>query len=129
MNRTPSKFIREKMWQRLFPWDQKQASQARKALVKLNLYPTQKISAEAAFDGEEANYRAALHEIVDTLTREDLRAVYQLARLLALTPEGVDEAVASQARAGEFFLAAMQMNPRDKTVLAATMQALQGVPA
>jgi hypothetical protein len=81
----PTEWYDQQTWRRLFSGEQVEADRARKALVNLELYPTGDL-AESTFDVEEVNHRAALHQIVDELDRADLRAVFNLARLLVLTP-------------------------------------------
>lgn len=88
----PNKWALEQMWRRVFSCDTADhIDRARAALASLLFYPSGIISNNPDFDGEEANYRYALHQMIDELPREDLRAVVGLCRLMVLFPKGAQE--------------------------------------
>lgn len=72
----------------------------RSVLVKFLLYPTGKISEKYEHAQKELFNRAALHQMIDELPREDLQALYEFVRVLCSFPEGVDLGV-EMARAND----------------------------
>ena len=92
-NSEPTEWATQQEWREIFPWDAHDATSARLVLVALNFYPTGEISSNQNFNTEEANERYALHQMMDQLTREDLRAVFRLCRAMVLFPEGVKTAL------------------------------------
>jgi hypothetical protein len=90
-----NKWAQKQLWRKLFDSEVGKAQAIRRALVHLNLYPVNWIGNDKDFDWEEINNRAALHIIVNELPREELCAVFDLARLLLLEKDdgsGVENA-------------------------------------
>jgi len=73
-------------WRQVFPHDGEDAANVRWALADLSFYPTTDIGEDPGYAVAEVNYRTALHQMVEELDRTDLRAVFQLARVLAVVP-------------------------------------------
>ena len=74
-------------WRDPFPWTAETAKKCRTYLVALHFYPTGMISRDPGFEGEEQNNRKHLHTLVDELGREDLRALYDTAKVMAAFPD------------------------------------------
>jgi len=100
----PSKWASEQMWRKAFSCDTaNKVDRARASLAGLYFYPSGTISNNPDFDGEEANHRYALHQIIDELNRNDLRAVFELCRLMVLFPEGAEEIAQIQEKRDKDF--------------------------
>lgn len=90
-NNTPNSWVVEMDWR--YPWPSDTAFRARKAresLARLGLYPTTTREGDPGYTQAAANEKAALAQITNELSADDLAAVYRLARLLALRPGAVD---------------------------------------
>lgn len=85
-NDQPNRWYYEQLWRVPFPPDPDRARRVRQALVELKLYPRYDLSQNPNLGAMEANYRAALPDIIAELDRSDLAVVLEVARLLALTP-------------------------------------------
>jgi hypothetical protein len=93
-------------WRQPYPDESGKAQAIRQTLVNLELYPTGWIDKDQDLSWEEINNRAALHVIVNELPREELRAVFDLARLLLLEKDdgsGVENAARKAAEFIKFF--------------------------
>lgn len=120
--RTPAQlqqWLESKTWERVWPWDRQDACKARQSLISLHFFQTKKISGDPAHDAEEQACRAALPLMVEKLSREDVCAVYELVRVLSLTPELVDEAIGNSARVAGLQATWGQLVPREKKLLLA----------
>lgn len=93
LSKKQQELIEQKTWKKKWPWDEPFSKNYRTALVRLHIYPTGMISQKPIFDAEEAYNRVVLHQMIEELPREDLRAVEELVRVLVLFPEDVEGAV------------------------------------
>ena len=82
----PNKWYYKEMWRTVYPWDEPKAIRVRHRIGEEGLYPIRDINDDPDLAASEANHRAALHQIVEELDRTDLRAVFDVARLLVLIP-------------------------------------------
>ena len=85
-SRQPQRWYREQLWRYPFPHDWPRAEQVRQALIELCLYPSYDLATNDNLAGMEANYRAALPDMIAELDRTDLAAVTDMVRLLAVVP-------------------------------------------
>lgn len=78
--------INAEHWRKPQADDKQESEKARSLLVSFGTYPTGSLEGEQHENGN-ANYRLMLHDIVDNLAPEDLRTLYDMARVLALHPD------------------------------------------
>lgn len=84
----PNAWYHDRVWRETGLLDGPEVAQrVRLALADLDLYPAGPLEADPAFATQEANHRAALHDLVNELDRTDLAALFQAARLLLLFPK------------------------------------------
>lgn len=93
LSKKQQELIDKQAWKKKFTFDVPLSKLYRAALVRLHIYPTAMISQKPTFDAEETFNRAVLHQMIEELPREDLRAVEELVRVLVLYPEDVEDAV------------------------------------
>jgi hypothetical protein len=86
----PNHWYQCQLWRAPFPPDRGLATQVRRALANLHLYPRRDLAQNANLGVMEANHRAALPEIIAELDRSDLAALLYVARLLATVPREPD---------------------------------------
>ena len=93
-----NEWLKERSWRIVYPSvDPHKARETRQALFQLYHYgPTSRVG-DPDFDYGEKNHRAALHQIIEGLDRDDLQAVYNVARLLAIVPRSSDFWASAQA--------------------------------
>ncbi len=71
-------------WKQLHQAERAIAHNVRQALIKLCLYPATIFAGHTKNNAHEANSRALLHHLADTLKHDDLLAITRAARFLAL---------------------------------------------
>ncbi len=75
------------VWRVTYAWDQEAAARARAELLRIGAYPKRDLVGDSAYDRQEQLQRETVHNILDAITdRNDLHALYTLARLLAVVP-------------------------------------------
>ncbi len=79
----PNEWYYDQLWRFPFPPDQAWAHRVRQTLAELDIYPRRDLVQNPNLEIMEANYRAALPDIIAELDRSDLAAVLYVARLLA----------------------------------------------
>jgi len=82
----PTRWFRDRLWREPFLRDRERATEVREALVKVKIYPRYDLASNDNLAVMEANYRAALPDMIAALDRTDLAAVTDVVRLLAITP-------------------------------------------
>ena len=95
-----------------YPWDEAEAIRIRRRIGEEGLYPTGDINDDPGLAVAEANPRAALHQVVEELYRTDLRAVFDVVRLLVLIPRD-DEVFEWTAVESALKLASAGLDRRD----------------
>lgn len=72
-------------WREVKPWDEAQAFVARKALADLRMYPGEAMD-EGEYPALNSDFRGRLHQMVNELPLTEICGLYQLARILLITP-------------------------------------------
>ena len=87
MQTTPGAWYYEGKWRELASYDEEEASWLRKTLASTTrqFVPTRQLTLEPHDSYQVANFRAALHDIVDELSHEDLYTLYRVGHLLFTT--------------------------------------------
>lgn len=80
----------EDVWRRRAEFEVSLAHQVRRMLAREAMYPRSELARRPEAESMIENQRAALCVIAQELDANDLCAVFTLARLLVLTPRGID---------------------------------------